>query len=81
MRLVRSENPNEAYLYLSADYDRENVKEYAIDFYGFDDITPQINAACADILISEGEVVYDQIFKGTTDLFSTIIHPHISSAA
>lgn len=67
-RLVRSENPNEMYLYLSADYDRENVKEYAIDFYGFDDITPQINAACSGILLPEGEVVYDQIFKGTTDL-------------
>lgn len=44
IRLVRGEDENVSYLYLSADYDRENVDEYAIDICGFDDIIPQINA-------------------------------------
>lgn len=68
IRVVNGDKENEYLLYMTADYNRENVDEYAIDLNGFDDITPQINAACADILLSEGEVVYDQIFKGTTDL-------------
>ena len=68
IRVVNGDKENEYLLYMTADYNRENVDEYAIDLNGFDDITPQINAACADILISEGEVVYDQIFKGTTNL-------------
>lgn len=44
LRLVRGRNENEYYLYMTADYDRENVDEYAIDLCGFDSITPQINS-------------------------------------
>ncbi|MDE6596640.1 MAG: peptidoglycan DD-metalloendopeptidase family protein, partial [Oscillospiraceae bacterium] len=44
IRLVRSENENVYYLYLTSDYDRGNLDEYAIDICGFDDIIPQINA-------------------------------------
>lgn len=44
LRLVRGKNENEYYFYMTADYDRENVDEYAIDLCGFDNITPQINS-------------------------------------
>lgn len=45
IRVLNGDKENEYLLYMTADYDRENVDEYAIDFYGFDNITPQINTA------------------------------------
>lgn len=44
IRLVRSSNENVSYLYLTADYYRGNVDEYAIDINGFDDIPVLINS-------------------------------------
>lgn len=44
LRVVKGDKENEYFLYMTAYYDRENVDEYAIDLYGFDDFIPQINA-------------------------------------
>ena len=44
IRVVRSSNKNVSYLYLTADYYRGNVDEYAIDINGFDDIPVLINS-------------------------------------
>ena len=64
IRVLNGDKENEYLLYMTADYDREDVDEYAIDFYGFDNITPQINTAFSQTvevapeytLISDGSV-------------------------
>lgn len=45
IRVVNGDKENEYLLYMTADYNREDVDEYAIDLNGFDNIPPQINAA------------------------------------
>ena len=44
IRMVKGDNENEYLLYMTADYDRENVDSYALDLYGFEDVTAKINA-------------------------------------
>lgn len=63
LRVVRGAAENECYIYLTANYDKNNVKEYAIDICGFDNITPRFNAVCA----SFAQPSYS-LSEGTTNL-------------
>lgn len=68
LRVVRGAAENECYIYLTASYDKDNVKEYAIDICGFDNIAAGLNVNKTAMQYPEGTVIYEQLFKGTTNL-------------
>ena len=61
IRMVKGDNENEYLLYMTADYDRENVDSYALDLYGFEDVTAKINAKFS---VTEETAEYTAVLGG-----------------
>ena len=72
MRLIKHSD-TESMLYLTAEYDRETVKEYQIDLYGFDDIPVETGDGFmirnnAAMTYPEGHISYNQVISGNENL-------------